>query len=114
MIEPNAVFCRLVLSGFIITVVERVFALAAFSAVTLAIVIRSISFITPICLVFFSIAVSWVLAVNFSIDSFKLTSVLYCSVYVDNIVCFPDAHAGVYADVNVFMDAIYIDHLWRY
>ena len=105
VIEPNAVFCRLLLSSFIITVVERVFALAAFSAVTLAIVIRGISFITPLRL-FFSIAVGWALAIILSIDSF-IPQILIVQ-YVDSIACFPDAHATMYADVKTFMDAVYI------
>ena len=101
----SKVFCRIILGGFIIAAVERLFALAAFSAVTLAIVIRGISFITPLRL-FFSIAVGWVLACVVSIDVF--IPELFIPIYVDNIACFPDVDAVMHAEVKLFLDAIYI------
>lgn len=103
--NSDAVFCRLVLSGFIIAAVERLFALAAFSAVTLAIVIRGISFITPLRL-FFSIAVGWVLAIVINIDVF--IPQIFIVTYVDNIACFPNVGAVMHADVKIFIDAVYI------
>lgn len=105
--NSDAVFCRLVLSGFIIAAVERLFALAAFSAVTLAIVIRGISFITPLRL-FFSIAVGWVLAIVINIDVF--IPQIFIVTYVDNIACFPNVGAVMHADVR-FLLMLFTSHL---
>ena len=98
--NPNAVFCRLIFGASKIITVERLFILATFSAVVLAIVIRGISFITPLRL-FFSIAVGWVLAVVINIDVF--VPQIFILTYVDNIVCFPKFGAVMHADVKVFL-----------
>ena len=56
--NPHTAFCRVILGIFGIGIVERLFALAAFSTVILAIVMKGISFISPL-LLFISIAVGW-------------------------------------------------------
>jgi ABC-type tungstate transport system substrate-binding protein len=103
--NPNAVFCRLIFGASKIITVERLFILATFSAVVLAIVIRGISFITPLRL-FFSIAVGWVLAIVINIDVF--IPQIFIVTYVDNIACFPNVGAVMHADVKIFIDAVYI------
>ena len=101
--NPNAVFCRLILGAYAITAAERLFTLAAFSAVTLAIVIRGISFITPLRL-FFSIAVGWVLAVVFNIHA--IVPQFFAVTYVDNIACFSNYDAAVeLVDVRALFSA---------
>ena len=103
--NPHTAFCRIILGVFSIAVVERLFALAAFSTVILAIVIKGLSFISPL-LLFISIAVGWTLAIILNLDVF--IPPIYSIMYVDNIACFPDFSAVELSGLRNAIDAIYI------
>ena len=103
--SPHTAFCRVILGVFAIAVVERLFALAAFSTVILAIVMKGLSFISPL-LLFISIAVGWTLAVILNLDVF--IPPIYYIVYVDNIACFPNLSAVELSGLRNAIDAIYI------
>ena len=103
--NPSTVFCRVITAAFLIAAVERLFALSAFSAVTLAIVIKGISFITPLRL-FFSIAVGWVLAVILPLDAF--IPPIFNVAYVDGVACFPNDSEVMHPEVQLLADILYI------
>ena len=105
MENPHTAFCRVILSIFGIGIVERLFALTAFSIVILAIVIKGLSFISPVRL-FISIAVGWTLAIILNLDV-SIPSIFYI-VYVDNIACFPNLSAVELSGLRNAIDAIFI------
>ena len=103
--NPHTAFCRGILSIFGIGIVERPFALAAFSTVILAIVMKGLSFISPL-LLFISIAVGWTLAIILNLDVF--IPPIYSIMYVDNIACFPNLSAVEPSGLRKAIDAIFI------
>ena len=103
--NPHTAFCRIILNIFGIGIVERLFALAAFSIVILAIVMKGISFINPVLLVI-SIAVGWTLAIILTLD--VPIPPIYPIVYIDNIACFPNPSAVELSDLRNAIDAIFI------
>ena len=103
--NPHTAFCRVMLSIFGIGIVERLFALAAFSIVILAIVMKGLSFINPVLLVI-SIAVGWTLAIILNLDV-SIPSIFYI-VYVDNIACFTNFSAVELSGLRNAIDAIFI------
>ena len=103
--NPHTAFCRVILGIIGIGIVGRLFALAAFSTVILAIVMKGISFISPL-LLFISIAVGWTLAIILNLNVF--IPPIYYIVYVDNIACFPNLSAVDPLGLRNAIDAIYI------
>ena len=105
MENPHTAFCRVILGIFGIGIVERLFALTAFSIMILAIVMKGLSFISPL-LLFISIAVGWTLAIFLTLDVF--IPPIYYIVYVDNIACFPNLSAVELLGLRNTIDAVYI------
>ena len=102
--NPSAVICRIMMSPYLVTAAERLFALAAFSAVTLAIVIKGISFITPLRL-FISIAVGWVLAVVLPLYAY-IPSIMILE-FVDGVACMIYDRNLMHPDAKLVMDILY-------